>query len=99
VGEATLVVRLDDVGEIIAALTRTHDDVVSMIDALRRDVAAHLVGWDPTTESRVAQLAYDARLGRGVDDLTRALVAVRDALRTVATDAHQAEVRNVAILD
>jgi hypothetical protein len=42
---------------------------------------------------------YQRRLKDGVEKLNKALDTVRTKLAEVATDAHEAEVTNVAIVD
>lgn len=96
---ATLVVRHGDLESMEAAMTLAHDDLVEQIDTLRKDVAAQIVGWATDTESRQAQLKADADLAAGVRALAEALEKVRAALAAIREDAHDAEVRNVAILD
>ncbi len=96
---ATLVVRHGDLEAMEAAMTLAHDDLVEQIDTLRKDVAAQIVGWATDTASRQAQLKADGDLAAGVRALAEALEKVRAALATIREDAHDAEVRNVAILD
>lgn len=98
-GDASLIVRFEDVAAMIAAIDRAHTTIVDEIAALRSDVSAELIGWDQTTSSRAAQMAFDARLDRGVQDLAAALARVSAALTTVSEAARHAEVRNVAVLD
>lgn len=95
----TLIVRHGDLEEMEAALTLAHDDLVEQIDTLRKDVAAQIVGWATDTDSRQAQLKADADLAAGVAALAEALDKVRAGLASIREDAHDAEVRNVAILD
>lgn len=97
--DPTLVIRFGELDTMVAALVTAHDAIVEQVGTLRGDVDDLLVGWAADTASRQAQLGYDRRLATGVEDLTAALESVRAALATVSEDAHDAEVRNVAIMD
>lgn len=98
-GEPTLIVRFSDVEAIEQALSEAHTALTSQVDSVRRDIADRVSGWQEDSASRAAQIGFDRELGGWVTELTAALDAVRAALATVRQDAHDAEVRNVAILD
>jgi hypothetical protein len=82
-----------------AASTAPHDDIVSKIDETLTSVSSTIAGWSPSTASRAAEMDYQRRLKDGVEKLNKALDTVRTKLAEVATDAHEAEVTNVAIVD
>lgn len=96
---ATLVVKFESLESIANLLTKTHDDLVAQVAALRRDVDVLLLGWQVDTDSRRAQLGFDTRLGQQVQALMDALAKIKAQLDSAAVDAHATEVRNVAVLD
>ena len=98
-GEPTLVVRHGDLAALEAAMTKAAADVVTGSVAARDQARQLLSGWVAGSDSRQAQLAFDDRLGRDIDDVAQQLVTLAKALATVRESAHEAEVRNVAILD
>lgn len=95
----SLVVKQASLAEMESAMTAAHDDVVKTVqDALDR-VNAKIQGWDPSTASRAAEMDFQRRLTAGVEKLAAALETVRTKLAEVATEAHEVEVENVAIVD
>ena len=95
----SLVVKQASLAEMGAAMTAAHDDIV-VEDRRDADLGElHIAGWSPTTASRAAEMDYQRRLKEGVEKLNKALDTVRTKLAEVATDAHEAEVTNVAIVD
>jgi len=99
VSDMSLVVKQASLAEMGAAMTAAHDDIVAKIDETLTSVNSTIAGWSPTTASRAAEMDYQRRLKEGVEKLNQALDTVRTKLAEVATDAHEAEVTNVAIVD
>ncbi|WP_149204066.1 hypothetical protein [Actinotalea subterranea] len=97
--QRTLVVRQDSLSTMETAMTTAHDALVSQLADLLAAVDAEIVGWDPTTPSRIAELDYRRRLNAGIERLTAALEAIRVALADHREKARDIEVENVAILN
>ena len=97
--DLSLVVKQASLAGMGEALGSAHDDIVERIRTLLEQVDAKITGWDPATASRAAEMDYQRRLQDGVGRLTDALDTVRTKLAEVATSAHEAEVKNVAIVD
>ncbi|MFC4555648.1 hypothetical protein [Georgenia faecalis] len=97
--DPTLVVSQGTLEAVETAMTTAHDQLLAEVTALRQEVRTILVAWSTATESRQAQLEFDAALQRDVDAVAAALVDVRSALVKVREDARSAEIDNVAILD
>jgi len=94
----SLVVRFESLDAVERALTATHDEIVSRLDEVLAQVDTELGGWSATTASRAVEIQYQRHLRESVDRLCRALADVRDALTRVRADAHDTEVRNVAVI-
>ena len=97
--DLSLVVKQASLAEMGEALGTAHDDIVDRVQTLLEQVNTRISGWDPSTASRAAEMDYQRRLEEGVARLTKALDTVRTKLAEVATEAHEAEVKNVAIVD
>ena len=97
--EPSLVVTFASLEAIQAALTSAQQDILDEVTRLRGDVDREIAGWRAGTDSRDAQLAFDRDLAGWSEQLSAALASVATALTTVTEAAHDAEVRNVAILD
>ena len=74
-------------------------DVGRLISDARTKTEAHIAGWSEKSDSRQAQLSFDERLKARTNALTDALDEAAKALHDVNELGHQAEVRNVAVLD
>jgi hypothetical protein len=98
VSERSLVVRFGSLEALEAALVSTHDELMSRVEGTLERVDDELVGWSVHTDSRAAQLERSYRLREGAERLCAALEDVRAALAQVREDAHDAEVRNVAVI-
>ncbi|MGH8869768.1 MAG: hypothetical protein ACRDYU_17465 [Actinomycetes bacterium] len=96
--ERGLVVHHSSLEAIEAALTTTHDEILSTVRSTMEQVDAELIGWSAETASRAAQMAHQQRLEAGVERLCDALTEVRTALEQIRSDAHDTEVRNVAVI-
>lgn len=97
--DVSLVVKQASLAEMVNAMTVAHDDIVEEIESMIAAVNAKISGWNAATASRAAEMDYQQRLNDGVQRLTEALVTVRSKLEEVASDAHEIEVENVAIVD
>lgn len=94
----SLVVRFGSVEAVEAALVSAHDELMSRVQDTLERVDDELVGWSVHTDSRAAQLERAYRLRQGAERLCAALEDVRAALVQVREDAHDTEVRNVAVI-
>lgn len=94
-----LVVRKGSLEAMEAALTKAHDDLVIHLDGLFLAVDHEISGWATSTESRSAQVVAQQRVRDAIDQLSDALVTVRTKVTEARELAHDAEVRNVAIVD
>lgn len=74
-------------------------DIGRLISDARTKTEAHIAGWSEKSDSRQAQLSFDERLKARTNALTEALDEAAKALHDVNELGHQAEVRNVAVLD
>ena len=93
-----LVVHQDALSTIEAALTSATETITKQINDLLTRVEALTPGWEESSESHAAQLAYQQKLRDGVEALTVALDGVRAKLATYREDAREIEVENVAIV-
>ncbi len=96
--DMSLVVRMGSLTEMESALTRASQQIEEQITGLLEKVNTQIAGWSPSTSSRQAEMAYQARLREGVARLTAALDQVRTALAEVRDSARETEVENVALL-
>ena len=74
-------------------------DVGRLISDARTKTEAHIAGWSEKSDSRQAQLNFDELVKACTNALTEALDEAAKALHDVNELGHQAEVRNVAVLD
>jgi hypothetical protein len=95
----SLVVKQGSLADMESALGTAHDAIVKQVHDVLEQVSSRIAGWDPSTASRAAEMDYQRRLADGVERLTQALDTVRTKLAEVATEAHEVEVRNVAVVD
>ena len=93
-----LVVRFGDLEAMEQAMTAAHEQILAQVSAVLDDVNAQITGWSASTASRAAEMDHQRRLRDGVESLCQALDRVRAALAEVRADAHDTEVRNVALL-
>ena len=96
--ERSLVVHQDALSTIETALAQTTETITKQIDDLLTRVEDLTPGWEESSESHTAQLAYQQKLRDGVERLTTALDEVRTKLATYREDAREIEVENVAIV-
>ena len=96
--ERSLVVHQDALSTIESALTSATETITKQIDDLLKQVEALTPGWEESSESHAAQIAYQQKLRDGVERLTTALDEVRTKLATYREDAREIEVENVAIV-
>lgn len=97
--EASLTMVFASLEAIEGALDAATTGIAAEAGATRAAVDVALTRWDRGTASRSAQLGYDAELTRSVQELTEALTRLRSTVADVRQSAHDAEVRNVAIMD
>ncbi|NHC12941.1 hypothetical protein [Motilibacter deserti] len=93
-----LVVHVADLEAMEHAMTLAHEQILEQVKAVLDDVNTHITGWSAATASRAAEMDHQRRLRDGVESLCSALERVRAALAEVRADAHDTEVRNVALL-
>lgn len=94
-----IAVTFEDLESMEVALDTAHTNIVAAVAQGRTDVNAMIAGWAEDTPSRQAQISYDGRLAQAITALTTQLQQVRTELARVKQAAHDAEVRNVAIMD
>ena len=97
--DLSLVVKQGSLSDMESALSTAHDAIVKQVHDVLEQVNSRIQGWDPSTASRAAEMDYQRRLAEGVAKLTTALDTVRTKLAEVATEAHEVEVKNVAVVD
>ena len=94
----SLVVQQEALSTIETALAHATETITKQIDDLLTQVEALTPGWEASSESHTAQLAYQQKLRDGVERLTTALDEVRAKLAAYREDAREIEVENVAIV-
>lgn len=97
--DLSLMVKQGSLSDMESALSTAHDAIVKQVQDVLEQVNSRIQGWDPSTASRAAEMDYQRRLTAGVEKLTKALDTVRIKLAEVAAEAHEVEVRNVALVD
>lgn len=98
-GDASLVYRAASLAEIEAAISRTHDQLTVKVSDAFAGVNRTLADWAEETSSRAAEQAAQQEIVDGVRRLGAALDKIRAEVQRVNDAAHDAEVRNVALLD
>lgn len=98
-GDRTLVVRQGDLEALESALQSAHETLDARVRSLTDQVRPLLTGWNETTASRQAQVAFEHDLTESLEQVTASLATIRAKLAEVREDAHDTEVRCVAILD
>ncbi len=96
--ERSLVVHQDALSTIESALATATTAITTQISDLLAQVDALTPGWEPSSDSHVAQTEHQRKLLDGVARLTEALDSVKAALATYREDAREIEVENVAIV-
>lgn len=97
--DVTLVVQHGSLETMLSALQTAHDDIEKQISDTIAHVNREIAQWGTHTVSRAAHDQHQKKLTDGVEKLTKALEKVHTALAKVKADAHDAEVKNVAIVD
>ena len=97
--ERSLVVRQDALSTIESALAAATTDITTQITELLAQVDRLTPGWEPTSDSHVAQGEHQQKLLDGVARLTEALDTVKAFLATYREDAREIEVEKVAIVN
>jgi hypothetical protein len=99
VSDRSLVVRHGSLSEVQDAVATTHRRVEAKVADLLAAADAEMAAWAAETASRTAETDYRRRVTDGVERLGQALEKIRAATAQVAENAHEAEVKNVALLD
>lgn len=81
------------------SVRKTSKGIKSLISDMQDKTDAQLQGWSERSESRQAQLNLDEGVGDRTGELTNALDEAAKALDEINEMAHEAEVRNVAVLN
>lgn len=97
--ERTLIVHAASLTEIQESISTAHQQVVAKVGALLRSADSTMAAWAPETASRTAEIEHRQRITEGVERLAQALDKIRSTAAEVAELAHEAEVKNVALLD
>jgi len=98
-GEPTLVIRAADLDAMELALTNAHTALLEETREAMSDATTLTAGWDPDSESRIAERAYAGRVSASHTALMSRLALLRTDIATVRENARQCEIRCVAILD
>jgi uncharacterized protein YukE len=98
VSDRSLVVHQDALSAIESVMATATSEITSQITDLLARVDALTPGWEPTSESHLAQVEHQQRLLDGVARLTEALDSVKASLASYREDARAIEVENVAII-
>jgi uncharacterized protein YukE len=98
VSERSLVVHQDALSTIESALATATTDITTQVTDLLAQVDRLTPGWEPTSESHLAQAEHQQKLLDGVARLTEALDTVRASLATYREDAREIELENVAVI-
>ncbi|OKL51059.1 hypothetical protein [Buchananella hordeovulneris] len=85
--------------EIINLLDEQATELQETVDSTRRDVDGLITQWDTRSDSRAAQVDFDARLAQRTTEVVETLQAGARAMEKIASLAHDAEVRATAIMD
>jgi uncharacterized protein YukE len=94
-----LVVHQGSLSTLETALADATTAITTQITELLDQVESLTPGWDESSESHMAQLAYQQKLRDGVQRLTDALDQIRSKVATYREDAREIEVENVAIVN
>ena len=93
-----LVVHVAELEAMERAMTAAQEQILEQVSSVLDDVNTQITGWSASTASRGAGMDHQRQLRDGVERLCNALDRVRAALAEVRADAHDTEVRNVALL-
>jgi uncharacterized protein YukE len=99
VSERGLVVHQGSLSTMETALADATTTITTQITELLEQVETLTPGWDETSDSHAAHVAYQQKLRDGVEKLTEALDQVKAKLATYREDAREIEVENVAIVN
>ncbi|MBL0746902.1 hypothetical protein [Nocardioides baculatus] len=97
--ERGLVVHQGSLSTMETALADATTTITTQITELLEQVETLTPGWDETSDSHAAHVAYQQKLRDGVEKLTEALDQVKAKLATYREDAREIEVENVAIVN
>lgn len=97
--ERGLVVHQASLSTMETALADATTAITTQITELLEQVETLTPGWDETSDSHAAHVAYQQKLRDGVEKLTEALDQVKARLATYREDAREIEVENVAIVN
>jgi len=99
VSERGLVVHQGSLSTMETALADATTTITTQITELLEQVETLTPGWDETSDSHAAHVAYQQKLRDGVEKLTEALDQVKAKLATYREDAREIEVENDAIVN
>lgn len=97
--ERSLVVHQGSLSTIETAMSNATTEITRHINDLLDQVENLTPGWEPSSESHAAHLAYQQNLRDGVERLTGALAEIKGELASYRQDAREIEVENVAIVN
>jgi hypothetical protein len=92
------VFHLEDAQAVESALRKAADDLRREVEDARKDISGLVSGWSLGWASRQAQIESDGMIDDQAGELASALRKAEAAMKRIAI-AHEAEVKNVAILD
>ena len=93
------VFHLEDAQAVESALRKAADDLRREVEDARKDISGLVSGWSLGWASRQAQIESDGMIDDQAGELASALRKAEAAMKRIARLAHEAEVKNVAILD
>ncbi len=94
-----LVVHQGSLSTMETALAQATTDITRQIDELLDATERLTPGWEASSDSHAAHLAYQLKLRDGVQRLTQALDQVKTKLATYREQAREIELENVAIVN
>ncbi|MDO5093441.1 MAG: hypothetical protein Q4D79_08470 [Propionibacteriaceae bacterium] len=97
--DRTFIYKDSNAQSIEDTLTKMASNLREKTDAMKTRVDFEISGWDPSTDSRQAQMNKDQQLSQRAEELADLLDKAAAAMNAIRSLAHTAEVRNVAVLD
>jgi uncharacterized protein YukE len=97
--DKTLVVKQGSLSSMCGAIETAHGQLAQQVETLLSGINSRTEAWSQSTSSRAAEMDYQRRLKAGTDQLNEHLAKIRSTVDQIASDAHEAEVENVALVD
>lgn len=97
--DKSLVVKQGSLSSMTSAIETAHGQLAQHVETLLSGINSRTEAWSQSTTSRAAEMDYQRRLKSGMDQLNEHLAKIRSTVDQIASDAHEAEVENVALVD